>query len=78
MGPDSIMYHLGRHAEAIDRLTTQVSALEAQSKRRKKITHHISWRDLLPYLWGSIMLLMAWLTPQTVEKAAELIKLARG
>lgn len=57
-GPDSIMYHLGRHAEAIDRLTTQITSLEQKLDGRspRERLPPIPWREVGRGIWGLLLL----------------------
>lgn len=71
-GPESIIFTLGRHEAQIAHLTTQVTDLQKTAKRRRR-AHSFPWKDALPFMWGALLLLLAWLSPQTVEMVAKLL-----
>lgn len=77
MTPDSILlHHLIQtqtwHTHEIARLSTQISSLQ---KRRS--TRSFQWKEVLPWVWGILMLIAGVVSPQTVDRVAKMMAVIR-
>lgn len=52
MSPDLIIFTLGLHEAQIDHLHTRIAALEGGTRRASRLP----WRELLPGIWGLVLL----------------------
>lgn len=55
-GPDSIIFTLGRHEEAIDHLHTRITSLELAAQKEKGGLPPVPWREVVKGIWGLILL----------------------